>query len=102
MAIRTDQMWRYARTVMIGHYHGDGNYTQETWEPVVKVEPSVHQGWDFHLEDGCKLQSCFDDMEIDVKMIPHPDVANWGKAPLAIRTEYDADGEPIAVYAVTF
>jgi hypothetical protein len=100
--VRTDQMWRYTRTVMIAHYHGDGNYETLTWEPVIMVEPSPIQGWNFTLECGCTLQSCFGEMEINVKMIPHPDVAAWGKPALPIRTDYDANGDPIGVYAVTF
>lgn len=97
--VLTRDMWRYARTVMIGHYHGDGNYTHETWEPVVKVERSAYQGWDFHLEDGCKLQSCFEETPIDCReWNPHPDVANWGKRPTAIRAEYDPMGEVIGFY----
>ena len=79
--VRTDQMWRYTNTVKLAHYHGDGNFDTLTWEKLLKVEPSTAQGWDFHLECGCKLQSCFDETEIEVQTIWHEDVLNWGKAP---------------------
>lgn len=77
--VRTDQMWRYARTVKLAHYHGHD--LDLTWITLKAVTPSSAQGWDFELEDGCVLQSCFDDMEIPVETIWHEDVLNWGKAP---------------------
>ena len=77
--VRTDQMWRYTRTIKLSHYHGDGNYDTLTWETLMEVAPSPAQGWNFTLECGCTLQSCFDDMEWDVEVIWHDDVLNWGK-----------------------
>jgi hypothetical protein len=79
--VRTDQMWRYTRCVKLSHYHGDGNYSELTWEDLIAVRPSPAQGWDFELECGCVLQSCFGEMEIEVQVNWHPDVLNWGKEP---------------------
>jgi hypothetical protein len=93
-------MWRYAREVMIEHWGGEGT-EHHTWETVTAVTPSAHQGWDFHLADGCKLQSCFPDTEIEVRMMPNPIVDEWGKAPKVIRTEYDAAGQPVGFTAYT-
>ena len=75
--VRTDQMWRYVREVKLGHYHQDDKVL--TWSKLVKVERSKAQGWDFTLECGCRLQSCFDETEIEVQVIWHDDVVNWGK-----------------------
>jgi len=77
--VRTDQMWRYPRTVKLMHYHSVGG--DEIWETLVAVTPSPAQGWNFELEDGCVLQSCFDETEIEVQTIWHEDVLNWGKQP---------------------
>lgn len=78
--VRTDQMWRYPRTVELGHYH-DSDNKELTWTTLTAVTPSKAQGWDFELEDGCKLQSCFAETEIEVRTIWHEDVLNWGKQP---------------------
>lgn len=76
--VRTDQMWRYTREVELGHYH-DSADKELTWTALAAVKPSEAQGWNFDLEDGCRLQSCFDETEIDVRTIWHEDVLNWGK-----------------------
>lgn len=93
--VRTDQMWRYARTVLIEHW-GDSTPACErgVWDVVVKVTESAFQGWDFHLECGCKLQSCFADMMIPTRDVPHPEVAEWGKPARVIRLEWDAFCQP--------
>ena len=78
--VRTDQMWRYPRTVKLGHYHGSDD-NELTWTELKAVRPSEAQGWDFELEDGCTLQSCFDETEIEVQMILSDEVLNWGKQP---------------------
>jgi len=78
--VRTDQMWRYTRTVELGHYH-DSDDTELTWSMLTAVTPSKAQGWDFELEDGCRLQSCFAETEIEVQVLWHEDVLNWGKQP---------------------
>ena len=75
--VRTDQMWRYPRTVKIGHYHGEDE--AESFSMLLAVTESPAQGWDFHLECGCKLQSCFGETEIAVEMNLLDEVANWGR-----------------------
>jgi hypothetical protein len=79
--VRTDQMWRYTGTVKLGHHHDGDVDGPLTWETLTAVKPSEAQGWDFWLECGCKLQSCFDDMDIEVQVIWHEDVLNWHSQP---------------------
>jgi len=74
--VRTDKMWLYTRTVEVQHSH---DILDEQWAVLVDVTPSGCQGWDIHLSDGCKLQSCFDETEYTVRMLPNPEVDNWGK-----------------------
>lgn len=80
MAVRTDEMWRYTNTVRLGHYH-DSDDEELTWTMLTAVAPSKAQGWDFELEDGCRLQSCFGDSLIEVQVDWHEDVLNWGMQP---------------------
>lgn len=76
--VRTDQMWRYTRGVEVEHKHSSAD-RESTWSMLTAVTDSPDQGWNFHLEDGCKLQSCFGETEVDVKTIWHEDVLSWGK-----------------------
>lgn len=82
--VRTDQMWRYADTARLMHYHPDenGRHTVEVWTTLKEVRPSPEQGWNFELYDGCVLQSCFADTEIEVApILGHVEAAirNWHK-----------------------
>lgn len=92
--VRTDQMWRYARTVMVEHWGSNPDCERGVWDVVTKVSESKHQGWDFHLECGCKIQSCFDETLIEVREVHHPEVAEWGKPARVIRLEWDAFCQP--------
>ena len=64
--VRTDEMWRYPRTIEVKHCH---EIEDEQWAVLSKVENSKVQGWDIYLSDGCKLQSCFAETEYEVRMI---------------------------------
>lgn len=79
--VRTDQMWRYPRTVFLGHFHRSSD-DDLTWELLTAVRRSTAQGWDFELDCGCVLQSCWDDTMIEVQVDWHPDVLNWGREPI--------------------
>lgn len=79
--VRTDQMWRYARTIKLPHHHDGDIEGALSYSTLLAVTESKHQGWDFKLECGCKLQSCFGESEWEVEVIWHEDVLNWGKQP---------------------
>jgi hypothetical protein len=79
--VRTDEMWRYTRTVKLSHHH-DGDVRGElTWETLMKVAESPTQGWEFTLECGCVLQSCFPETTNEVQTIWDDEILNWGKTP---------------------
>lgn len=75
--VRTDEMWRYPRTIEVMHSH---HINDEQWAVLVKVTDSgMHvgaddggkgiMGWFIHLRDGCQLQSCFPETEYTVRLI---------------------------------
>jgi hypothetical protein len=76
--VRTDNLWRYTRTIELQHDCSEKN-PGDSWSTLVKVTDSEAQGWDLHLECGCKLQSCFGETEWEVQMILSDEVANWPK-----------------------
>ena len=89
MAVRTDEMWRYPRTVKLAHTGPCENSQNaaEVWSTLVTVRDSGrhgqngngYEGWYFDLECECTIQSCFADTPIEVEVIWHEDVLNWGK-----------------------
>ena len=74
--VRTDEMWRYTRTIEVQHSH---EILDEQWSVLVAVRPSKYQGWEIELADGCKLQCTVGEIEYTVRMLPNPEIDNWGK-----------------------